>query len=117
MIGYVIAGAVVIALILAKVIYDVTEKKNCSETTEATLIFVDERTDKDSTARQITYYFVPLYEYVVDGNIYHVETNEFSRNKGAYKVNIKYEVRYNPKKPYKCFICGKKGKQVKESRF
>ena len=31
--------------------------------------------------------------------------------------HIKYEVKYNPQKPGKCFINGKKGKQVKESQF
>lgn len=117
MIGYIIAGTIVIALILTKIIYDVTEKRKCTGKTEAELIFVDERIDKDSTARKITYYYVPLYEYSVNGKVYHAETNEFSRNKGAFKVNVKYEVHYNPDKPYKCFISGKKGKPIKESQF
>ena len=85
--------------------------------TEAALIFVDERIDRELSGRKFSYYFVPLYEYTVDGNVFHVETNEYSRNKGAFKVDIKYKVQYNPKKPGKCFINGKKGKQVKESQF
>ena len=85
--------------------------------TEATLIFIDERTDKETSGRGFSYYYVPLYEYTVDGEVYHVETSEFSRNRGDFKVDIKYDVQYNPKKPDRCFIGGKKGKRVKESRF
>ena len=117
MIGYIIAGSAAVVLLLTKIIYDITSKKKCSGKTEGTLIFVDERSDKDTTARQYTYYYVPLYEYTVDGKVYHAETDQFSRNKGAFKVNVKYDVRYNPQKPYKCFINGKKGKPVKESIF
>ena len=117
MIGYIIAGTVVAVLIVARIVYSISEKKKCTGTTEATLIFVDERIDKELTGRKISYYFVPLYEFTVDGTVFHVETNEYSRNKGAFKVDIKYEVKYNPQKPGKCFINGKKGKQVKESQF
>ena len=67
MIVYIIADTIVIALILTKIIYDVTEKRKCTGKTETELIFVDERIDKDSTARKITYYYVPLYEYTVNG--------------------------------------------------
>ena len=116
MIGYIIAGTVVV-LIVAQIVYGFFEKKKCTGKTEATLIFVDERTDKELTGRKLSYYFVPLYEFAVDGTVFHVETNEFSRNKGAFKVDVKYEVKYNPQKPGKCFINGKKGKQVKESQF
>ena len=117
MIGYIIVGAVVVIAIVVKIIFDRMIYRRCTEKTEGKLIFIDERTDKDSTARFIRYYFVPIYEYTVNGHTYHAETREFSRDMGKYNVNMTYEVEYNPDNPEECLINGKKGVLQKESRF
>ena len=116
MIGYIIAGTIVV-VIAAKIIFDMMIYRRCTGKTEGKIIFIEERTDKDSTARFIRYYFVPIYEYTVDGHTYHVETREYSRDMGKYDITLTYEVKYNPNNPEECLIEGKKGIMQKESRL
>lgn len=116
MIGYIIAGTVVLLLVI-KIIYDRMIYRRCTEKTDGRLVFIDERTDRDSTARFFRDYYVPIYEYTVNGHTYHVETREFSRDMGKYNVNMTYKVEYNPNNPEECLIDGKKGVLQKESRL
>ena len=85
-------------------------RSRCTGETEGILIYADERGEMDLNTRKYVPYFVPVYEYNIDGKIYQTEAMEYSRDESDFPLNSVGKVKYNPEDPRECFINGKKGK-------
>lgn len=78
------------------------------------MAYVDERSERSTTINKYIDYYVPIYEYVVDGKVFHAEAREYSNNSAKFQHGSKCTIKYNPNKPGECFINGKKCKKVLE---
>ena len=80
-------------------------KEKCVEEADAVLVFFEEKVDIDPMTKRGTILYFPVYQYTVNGMIYHAKAQDYLRKSPTTQLNTHCLVRYNPKKPEECLIC------------
>ena len=108
-------------VILAVAVYFIREKtllNLCTAETEAVLSHVDECEAREANYVKVVsysaakFYYVPIYEFRVDGMVYRVRTKDYTSNPATIRDKTTCKVKYNPRRPAECFLDGKKGKVI-----
>lgn len=89
-------------------------KEQCTEETDAVVIFFEEKVDIDPMTKRGTILYFPVYQYVVNGMIYHAKAQDFIRKTPASLLNTHCMVKYNPEKPEECLIHDRRAIKVAE---
>lgn len=87
-------------------------KEKCVEEADAVLVFFEEKVDIDPMTKRGTILYFPVYQYTVNGMIYHAKAQDFLRNSPTTQLNTHCLVKYNPKKPEECLIHNRKAQKV-----
>ena len=106
------AGAYVLYRV-GKLLWHGVERHDCKATVQGRFVYPNYRTI--ITGRYFTHTFVPVYEYVVDGKVYHAEIELQNPDPMAFMGEV--EVEYNAADPTICYILNRKGTMmIKEER-
>ena len=105
----IISGIIFVIMSIYK-IYLHIKRSRCTCETEGILIYADERGEYDPSLKKYVSYYVPVFEYKIEGQIYKTEAPEYSRDASDFPLRSIGRVEYNPDDPRECFINGKKGK-------
>jgi len=104
--------AAIVLLVLSAYFYinSIIKKKLCTASVNGTIVFVEERVERDA-GRAKRSYFVPLYQYEVDGKTYTAYGSKFGKTFEQFKVGESDEIKYNPANPEVCVVNGKTGRE------
>ena len=101
---FIAVGAFIVAK-LAKFVWHIVERTHCKATVQGHFVYPNYRTI--ISGRYFTHTYVPVYEYEVDGKIYHAEIELQNPDPTAFMGEV--EVKYDTADPTVCFILNKRG--------
>ena len=105
----IISGIIAVIMTIYHIVLRIIRNR-CTGETEGILIYADERGEYDPSLKKYVSYYVPVFEYKIEGQIYKTEASEYSREASDFPLKSIGRVEYNPDDPRECFINGKKGK-------
>lgn len=91
-------GPILLCIGLALLTSEISKRRKCSKSTEATIVDIFTRTEAVFRGSYVTYYY-PVYEYEVDGQTYRSSSLQCSKLENWFQVGNTSTIYYNPYNP------------------
>lgn len=100
---YAIAGIILITVGLCLLISERSTRLRCSKSTTGKISYIETRQEAVGRGTLINYYY-PVYEYELDGQIYHGKPRQYSKYENWYQIGDCATIAYNPRNPEEIVI-------------
>lgn len=100
---YAVAGIVLITVGLCLLISERSTRLRCSKSVTGKIAYIETRQEAVGRGTLINYYY-PVYEYELDGQIYHGKPRQYSKYENWYQIGDCATIAYNPRNPEEIVI-------------
>ena len=95
---YAVAGIILITVGLCLLISEYFQRLRCSKSVTGKIAYIETRSEVAGRGVIINYYY-PVYEYEIDGHIYHGRPRQYSKYENWYQIGDTSTLSYNPRNP------------------
>ena len=100
---YAVAGIILITVGLCLLISERYTRLRCSKSVTGKIAYIETRQEAVGRGTLINYYY-PVYEYELDGQIYHGKPRQYSKYENWYQIGDCATIAYNPRNPEEIVI-------------
>lgn len=91
-------GPILLCIGLALLTSEISKRRKCSKSTEATIVDIFTRTEAVGRGSYVTYYY-PVYEYEIDDKTYRSSSHQCSKVENWFQVGDTATIYYSPYDP------------------